>query len=104
MAYIAQYSPRPQTAAARLLDNVPKAVKKQREKILTDILAQTALENNQRLIGQTVEVLVLASDRGKTRTFKNVRLSATDDLIGRFVQVKITGATAWGLTGELVRG
>jgi len=58
MAYIAQYSPRAGTAAFKLKDNVPREEKKQREKILTEILRQTALENNQKYIGKTVEILV----------------------------------------------
>lgn len=101
MAYIAQYSPRSQTAAAQLADDVPKAIKKQRVEILTDILTQTALEYNQQLVSQTVEVLVLAANRGRTRTFKNVRLVGADNLVGEFVKVKIISATSWGLKGVI---
>lgn len=58
MAYIAQYSERAGTAAAKLKDDVPKLEKKRREKVLTEILKQTALENNKKYIGQEVKVLV----------------------------------------------
>ncbi|MCX6766245.1 MAG: tRNA (N6-isopentenyl adenosine(37)-C2)-methylthiotransferase MiaB [Candidatus Moranbacteria bacterium] len=58
MAYIAQYSPRPQTLAWKMKDNVSKKEKERRDKMLTDILSKTALENNKKYIGKVVEVLV----------------------------------------------
>lgn len=42
MAYIAKYSPRPGTAAAKLKDNVSPKEKKRRERVLRDTLKQTA--------------------------------------------------------------
>jgi tRNA-2-methylthio-N6-dimethylallyladenosine synthase len=38
LAYISKYSPRPGTAAAKMKDNIPLAEKKERERILRDIL------------------------------------------------------------------
>jgi tRNA-2-methylthio-N6-dimethylallyladenosine synthase len=58
MAYIAQYSPRPETAAWKMKGNVSKKEKARREKILTEILAKTAFANNRKYIGKTMEVLV----------------------------------------------
>ncbi len=112
MAYIAQYSPRPNTAAARLDDNVPKAEKKRREKILTDILKQTALYHNQRLIGQSIDVLIEKYDSqqktflGHTDQFKHVKIKLNKPIrgykkfIGHFIQTKITHATPWALAGK----
>ena len=113
MAYIAQYSPRPGTAAAKLKDNVSPKEKKRREKVLTAILKKTALENNKKYIGKIVEVLIIGKDRsgniqGRTRTFKNMRIRQTTDnkrqttKFGEFTKIKITKATIWGLEGELV--
>jgi tRNA-2-methylthio-N6-dimethylallyladenosine synthase len=67
MAYIAKYSPRPGTAAAKLKDNVSPKEKERRWKILTEILKKTALEKNKKYIGRTVEVLIEAEQR-RTRT------------------------------------
>ncbi len=103
MAYIAQYSPRAETAAAKLKDNVPHQEKKRRKEVLTEILRKTALENNKKYIGQTVKILVESNQRGKTRSFKNVKFESTKDLIGGFVKIKITKATPWGLKGELIK-
>lgn len=109
MAYIARYSPRSETAAAKLNDNVSPQEKEKRAKILNEALKQTALENNKKYIGKIVEVLVEKRKNnfllGKSRTYKTVKLQAPDyklqDLIGQFVKVKIIDALPWGLKGEI---
>lgn len=100
MAYIAKYSPRAGTAAVKLKDNVPQKEKSRREKILTEILKQTALENNEKYIGKEVEVLMMDNSIGKTRTNKTVKINSKKNLSGKFVKVKITNALAWSLKGE----
>jgi len=79
MAYINKYSPRPGTAAARLSDNVSWQEKRHREKILTEILKKTALENNEKYIGKIVKALIdKVDDRftyGKTESYKNVKIN-----------------------------
>ena len=128
MAFIAQYSPRPETAAWKLKDNVSKKEKEGREKVLTEILSKTALANNKKYIGKIVEVLVDTSSRpspykeegdGKfpllnkervrvrlynahTRTQKKVIFYSNKTIpIGSFQKVKITKAKAFGLEGKL---
>jgi tRNA-2-methylthio-N6-dimethylallyladenosine synthase len=119
MAYIAQYSPRPGTAAAKLADDVSKAEKKNREGALMVILRKTALSNNKKLLGQIIEVLIAGKGKdgkyfGYTRTSKNVKINSCnmehvtrnikkdDDLLGRFVKVKIVKAQDFGLEGDMV--
>ena len=104
MAYIARYSPRPKTAAYKLKDNLSPSEKKRRERILTEILKKTALENNKKLIGKRVEILVEKSNSkwgiGKTKTFKTVKFKNSKNLLGKIIKVKITQAMPWGLKGE----
>ena len=61
-------------------------------------------ERHAAYVGKTVRCLVDGADeKGLTaRTPGNrlVRLSGDRALIGRFVQVKVTGANKWSLTGE----
>jgi len=117
MAYIAQYSPRPETAAAKFNDNVSKKEKTRRWKILTDILRNTALENNKKYTGKIVEVLIDESRImnqesrvffGKTASNKTVKIHNSlsiihnSNLIGKFVKVKVTEALPWGLKGKLI--
>jgi len=104
MAYIARYSPRPQTAAYRLPDNISNQEKKRRYTVLNKLLQKTALKNNRKLVNKEVEILVenckagLCS--GKTRGFKNVKFESKKNHTGQFVMVKITKFGPWGLLGE----
>lgn len=124
MAYIARYSPRPGTMAAKLEDDVLKEEKKKREEELMKILRKTALANNKKYIGQIVEVLIDKKDKqgqlqGRTRTNKNVKVyrsknlelnfrrqgsgkqGSKNNLAGEFILVRITEARDFGLAGEI---
>jgi tRNA-2-methylthio-N6-dimethylallyladenosine synthase len=106
MAYISKYSTRPGTAAAKLKDNVSIAEKKRREKVLTKILKQTALENNKKYIGKESAVLMDGKDGGgwigKNEQYKTVRIKYNKNLLGKFIKVKITKALPWSLIGEII--
>lgn len=107
MAYIAEYSPRPETAAAKIEDNVSKKEKQRRKQILTKILTQTGLENNKKYIGKTLEVLVEKKNKkgewlGKARTFKVVKFKSSKELLGQFVKVEIKKVRSFGLEGQLI--
>lgn len=107
MAYISQYSPRPGTSAARVYpDNISKKVKTEREKILTEILKESAWRYNQKFLRKKSRVLIdgIHKDKlfGKNREFKTIKINSTNqDLIGHFAQVKVTTAHPWGLEGEI---
>ncbi len=103
MAYIAKYSPRPQTAAAKLKDNVTQKEKKKRWRCLTDILRKTALENNKKLLHKTVTILAENENFGRTNTFKDVKFKGNKKLMGKFVRIKIIEAKPWGLKGEILK-
>ena len=75
------------------------------------ILRKTALENNKKYLGKTVEVLVAGKSRkgewhGYNQQNKNVKIKMENDnakcKIGEFVKVKITKAKDFGLKGEMV--
>jgi len=104
MAYIARYSPRPQTQAAKIKDNVSNEEKEKRKNDINEILKKTALENNKKYIGKTVEVLVEKAEKGfligKTKSYKTVKSKGNKNLIGKFIKAKITDASFWGLKGE----
>ncbi len=58
-SFIFKYSPRPGTKAAELYqDDVPESVKRRRNNELLAIQNQVSLEENQPLLGRTVEILV----------------------------------------------
>ncbi len=57
--FIFKYSPRPGTrAAAKMADDVPEVVKKQRNTELLALQNEIAFADNQKLVGQPVEILV----------------------------------------------
>ena len=103
------YSPREGTPAAKMKDNVPMEVKKERLQRLNTLVNTLAIEKNSRYKGQIVEVLVDGESKnnpevlaGYTRTNKLVNFVASKSLIGQLVKVKITEAKTWSLNGELV--
>jgi tRNA-2-methylthio-N6-dimethylallyladenosine synthase len=109
MAYISCYSPRPQTIASKLSDNITEAEKNQRKDILNQILTKTALENNKKYINKEIEILVKEKNKkknnifcGETKTLKSVEMASNKNLIGQFVKVKITKVTPWAMHGELL--
>jgi len=105
MAYIAKYSKRRGTEAAKVKDNVSLKEKEERRKQLTEILKRSALKNNKKYIGQTIKILINKKEKGflygKSRAYKTVKIKDDEKIsIGNFVEVKITDAYPWGLKGE----
>ena len=109
MAYIAMYSPRPGAVSYRWEDEVPQQIKNDRLHRLSNVLKTYTLEYNQRLVGQTMRLLVNGTDRktgfstGLTEGKLNIRLDGSfPELNGCMVDVKITTAADFSLSGELV--
>jgi tRNA-2-methylthio-N6-dimethylallyladenosine synthase len=106
MVHVAAYSPRPDTPAERLDDDVPAEEKERRRKAVDDLQERIVGEINARLLGQTVEVLVEERHRGKwrgrTRTNKLVFFDTGEsDWTGELAQVRITRTGPWSMQGEL---
>jgi tRNA-2-methylthio-N6-dimethylallyladenosine synthase len=99
MAYIAQFSPRPQTQASQMIDNIPLCEKKKRDKILNKILSQTALTNNKKYVGKKIKALVVSEKEAKSFNFKKIKLEKPAPL-GSFIQCQITAAQTWRLIGQ----
>lgn len=105
-AYISRYSPRSETAAFKLKDNVSHSEKKQREKRLLEIIEKSALKFNKKFLNKKVDVLVLKKQKdfylGKTRHYQTIRfLNDNENKIGEFVKVKVTKIAPYGLEGKI---
>lgn len=103
------YSPREGTPAARMEDNVPMEVKRDRLRRLNEVVNEISARRNKELEGQIVEVLVEGESKkdpnvlsGRTRTNKLVNFKGPRECIGEIVYTKITEAKTWTLDGELV--
>ncbi len=100
------YSPRRETEAATLENQVPHEVKRERMERLVDAVQRIQHERAQRFIGRTMEVLVEGPSRtdpsklrGRTRHNKTVNFTGLAQP-GEMAQVEITAATSTTLAGE----
>ena len=109
LAYTFIFSKRVGTPAENMLDETPEEEKEQRLYQLNELVNKYALENNKKLEGKIVKVLVEGkSDKegflmGYTETNKLVNLKANEMLIGKIINVKILEAKTWSLNGEYVK-
>ncbi|MEK5267481.1 MULTISPECIES: tRNA (N6-isopentenyl adenosine(37)-C2)-methylthiotransferase MiaB [Heyndrickxia] len=108
-AYTFIYSPREGTPAARMKDNIPMKVKKERLQRLNELVNAYSKAAMEKYEGQVVEVLVEGESKnnpeilaGYTRKNKLVNFKGPKSAIGKLVQVKITKAKTWSLDGEMV--
>ena len=104
------YSPRPQTVSAKIYaDDIPQDIKKERLTCVQALQRGISLAKNRRCIGNVEEILVDGPSRlkngqvmGRTRSNRIVNVVGPNDLIGRLIPVRITGATANSLIGEVL--
>ncbi len=103
IAYLAIYSPREGTAAAKFKDDVPRAEKKRRRDILQNLMEKIVLEKNQKYVGKKVSVLVDEYKNGKcignSLEMKRVRFAGRKNMVGKIFEVKIKKAFEWILEG-----
>jgi tRNA-2-methylthio-N6-dimethylallyladenosine synthase len=105
-AFVFRYSPRRDTPAAAMADQVDERVKEQRNQDLLGIINESARQINERLIGRTLEVLCEGPSKtnprrltGRTRTNKLVHFEAGQDVIGELMDIRIERATPFSLQG-----
>ncbi|MEO5369709.1 MAG: tRNA (N6-isopentenyl adenosine(37)-C2)-methylthiotransferase MiaB [Magnetococcus sp. DMHC-1] len=106
-AYSFKFSPRPGTVAATLPDQVPDSIAARRLELLQTRLDAWQLADNQRQVGQVVELLVEGTSKrqtgelaGRTADFRRVNFPGPPEWIGRLVQVKITAGMPNSLRGQ----
>lgn len=110
MAYIARFSPRPGTVAARMKDNVSPTEKRRREEVLTDILKKGSFQNNRKFLNKKIRVLIEGKKRsglwfGRSEQDKIVILEASakmKGLDGNFVLVNIKDVDDFALKGSVI--
>jgi len=115
-AFMFAYSPRPNTKAAVMENQIPKEIKVARLNELIALQNQITRENNRSQVGRTFEILVEGwSQKDKTRLFGYTRtlkmmnfsvpadsIRSAESLIGKTVPVKAIEAHLTGFTGEYV--
>ena len=104
-----KYSPRPNTPSLKMDDAIPEEEKSRRLAVLQDKQREIQKEHNAKMIGETMEVLVSGKSRreaqwsGYTSSYRLANFSSpAKELLGTYVQVRVTGATPNSLVGEHV--
>ena len=104
------YSRRPGTPAAELPDDVPLSVKQQRLAELQHVISDNAQRISRTMVGTVQRVLVDRPSRkdpneiaGRTENNRVVNFEGPAELIGEFVDVRITAANPNSLRGELLQ-
>lgn len=108
-AFTFVFSKREGTPACRLTDPVSQKEKEERLQRLNEVVNRYFLENNKKLVGKEVEVLVEGISEkkhmyyGYSDTNKLINFSSSHELTpGDLVMVKITDAKTWSLDGEVI--
>lgn len=100
------FSKRENTPACKLKDNTLLSEKEERLQRLNEVVNHYFLENNKKLVGKTVEVLVegISSKKnmyyGYSDTNKLINFTGDDLKIGDIVPVEIDSAKTWSLDGH----
>jgi len=108
-SYSFVYSPRPGTPAADFADQVPAAVAQARLSRLQSRIEEQFAANSQRMVGTTESMLVTGRATKDTRELaartdnnRVVNFAGASELVGRYIDVRVTAALSHSLRGELV--
>jgi tRNA-2-methylthio-N6-dimethylallyladenosine synthase len=110
-AFCFKYSPRPNTPSLTMDDAIPEDEKSRRLAILLEHQREIQRSRNEKLVGETLEVLVDGKSKrenqwsGHTSSNRVVNFSShAENILGDYVQVKVTGATPNSLIGQAAAG
>ena len=110
MSFSFIYSARPGTPAADYPDDVTEDEKKQRLYLLQQRVNNQAAQFSRAMLGTEQRVLVEGPSKkdimeltGRTETNRIVNFQGTPEMIGKFVDIKITDVFTNSLRGEVVR-
>ncbi len=105
-AFVFRYSPRRDTPAATMTDQIDERTKEERNQDLLRIVNESTRRAGERLVGQCVEVLCEGPSKtnsarlmGRTRTNKIVVFEGGNELVGELVDVQIEKANGFSLYG-----
>lgn len=106
-AFVFRYSPRRETPAAEMADQIDENVKEHRNRDLLEIVNESARRAHDRLVGHTVEILCEGPSKtnaarlmGRTRANKIAVFEGEQNLIGQLVDLEIERANGFSLYGK----
>jgi tRNA-2-methylthio-N6-dimethylallyladenosine synthase len=102
-----KYSPRPHTPSLAMNDAIPEEEKSRRLAVLQEKQREIQTLKHLSMVGETFETMVSAKSRrenqwsGHTSCHRVINFASQEtELLGKYVQVRVTGATPNGLAGE----
>ncbi len=102
-----KYSPRPNTPSLSMSDSIPEEEKGRRLAVLQDRQREIQAAKNVHFVGDKFEVLVSGKSRrenqwtGYTTSHRMINFTSQgSELLGTYVQVRVTGASPNSLVGE----
>src|SRR5690242_2059365 len=102
-----KYSPRPHTPALAMSDAIPEEEKGRRLAVLQERQREIQTKRHSSLVAETYEILVSGKSRrenqwsGHTTCHRVINFTSQETaLLGKYVQVRVTGATPNSLVGE----
>jgi tRNA-2-methylthio-N6-dimethylallyladenosine synthase len=105
--YAFKYSPRPNTPSLSMSDSISEEEKSRRLAVLQDKQREIQAAKHARLVGECFEVLVSGKSRrenqwsGYTTSHRMINFASQEsELLGTYVQVRVTGAGPNILVGE----
>jgi len=105
-AFVFRYSPRRDTPAAEMRDQIDERIREERNQELLRLVNESTRRAGERLVGQCVEVLCEGPSKtnsarlmGRTRTNKIVVFEGDNELIGQLVDIQIERANGFSLYG-----
>lgn len=105
-AFVFRYSPRRETPAAEMPDQIDERIREERNQDLLQVVNESTRRYGERLVGHTVEVLCEGPSKtngrrlmGRTRTNKIVVFEGDENLIGELVDVQVQRANGFSLYG-----
>lgn len=107
-AYTFKYSPRENTKAWHMGDDVPEEKKVERLNEIIDLQREISFHKNQESVGQTVEILVEGESKksgsdfcGRTDSNKMVVFPKSDAVVGEYLRITIERANSATLFGAV---
>jgi tRNA-2-methylthio-N6-dimethylallyladenosine synthase len=109
-AFVFRYSPRRNTPAAAMTDQIDERTKEARNQDLLRVVNESTRRAGERLVGRCVEVLCEGPSKtnparlmGRTRANKIALFEGDNELIGELVDIQIERANGFSLRGTPVR-
>jgi len=106
-AFVFRYSPRRDTPATEMPDQIDEHIKEQRNQDLLRVVNESTRRSGERLVGRAVEVLCEGPSKtnptrlaGRTRTNKIVVFEGGENLIGEIVDVQVQRTNGFSLYGS----